>query len=1017
MTARRSSRFASENRSEFALSRLESRLMLSATPENVLSIADRQALLAAWSGPNKAQLASDLSAGNYSGFDTDLLSYMQSRTDASFYFKPGDVNNDLSFIQSEIGTSNITSAADNIVAHEFPSSPNATDSNSTQLPAGDVNWVPDSGSNFSYSLNRQAFWVPLAEAYRLTGNTAYSTELTNELASWSSQSPALANANSWPSAGPNWQLLDTSIRATNWLWTYSLMVGTSGWTPEANTLFLYKMEQTGDFLRNATPIEIDDNRAVLQYSGLVGISDLFPEFSNAANWSSYGHSQLFAAMNAQIYPDGSEREQSPGYTEVVLNSLLDTDLLDQDNNYTWPSAQTQLLNSAVTSFEQLLSPNGNTTAMGDTYRESAAPIWLGADLILNTDAYPAARARASDVLMFGASTAGNYLSNPVTPALPDRGLAYAEPDAGDYVFRSGSDSNAQQVTFNAGEKGGNHGHFDLLNFELFGYGKPLISNPGMVSEDASSARAYAISTPAQNSISVDGLNTGDLEGMNNPAIQVNQWDPESDSVQVTATHEGYGYLPGSPELTRSIWYGYGNTMLVVDWAVASASHTYTVGFNLPGAAAMNGDDSIQSTNGGGDVKITPLLTSGKSFNAVNSFVSNTASPDESPAVHYSESQQGNFSAFANLITTYNGSTPPDVTATVLNTPSVGGAITIALTENGVTRDITFTPPMPTIPNHNGTVAGTQASLAYGSNGTLYMAYYSPTDGHLYYTTRVASGLWSPVQIVDNSANVGQMPSIALDSNNNPGIAYYDAANGDLKYAYLDPTANSWQVQTVDSHGTVGEYPSLAFSRHNGPAISYYDVSHHALKLAIQGGSAWQIQTVDHSGKVGTYTKLSLDPSRPTASKWAISYDDASNGTVRFAIQERSAWTIYTVGTGSGPSSLAFDGSNLPALAFYDRKDNSVDIARYSVHSQSFSASPITSSKSGQNPNLLFTKKGVATVFYDGAASRVIESVQSGGGWSAKKLGNGGGTLDVLPIGKLFAYTESSSSDLTSVLFT
>jgi hypothetical protein len=1005
----------------FDLQPLESRLMLSKTiltPSNVLTLADREALLSEWNGPDKKQLAADLAAKNVTAFDNDLLSYMQTRTDANFYFQPGAVTGDLSYIQSQLNSSNIITQANDVVAHLFPTSANSTDTSTTQLASGNINWIGTGATSFYQALNRQAFWVPLAEAYRLTGNSVYATELTNELASWSYESPALANANSWQSAEPEWDLLGTSTRANNWAWTYSLMIGSGGWTAQANTLFLYKIEQTGDFLRAATPIAINDNRAILQYEGLVDIADLFPEFTNASDWLSYGHKELFRAMNSQIYPDGSDREQSPAYSEVVIKALLDTKLLDQDNNYTWPSAQSQLLTTAITAFEQMLSPNGDTAAIGDSYRESTAPLWLEADLVQGTTAFPAAKPRASDVLMFGTSVVSGYMSNPVTPNLPDRGLTYAEPYAGDYIFRSGSDPNATQVTFAAGPKGGNHGHYDLLDFELFGDGHPLISNPGMVSEAASAARTYAISTPAQNSISADGLNTADLEGAGNPGIVVDQWDPQQNSVQVTAHDAGYAYLSGSPTTARSIWYDYNGTMLVVDWAIGTASHDWTVAFNLPGTANLNTDDSIQSTNGDGDVKITPLLTSGKSFAAVKSFVSNTASPDESPAIHYTESQKGSFTAFANLITTYTGSTPPNVTATLLNTPTTSHSVTIALTENGVTQDIVFSPPHTVIPDAHGTVTASNESIAYDSEGQLHMAYYNPTTGHLYYTVRGTNGSWSPVQLVDDGPLVGQNPSLALDSKGNPGIAYYDATDGDLRYAYLDPSSNSWQIQTVDSYGTTGEFPSLAFSRHDGAVISYYDATHHELKLAQSATTGWTIAVVDHGADVGRYSDLSLDPSRPTASKWAISYDDVTDGTIKYAIQAGSGWTIATVGSGTGVTSLAFDTSLAPAIAYYDRKDGAVEVARYSSSSKTFSSTPVTNSGNGQDPNLFFSKKGVATVFFDsGTTHHVIEAVQSHSSWSETTLGSGGSPLDIARFSTSIAYTDGDAADnIVSVLF-
>ena len=302
-----------------SLQPLERRVMFSATPASVLTVAMRKELLADWNGPDKSQLTADLAAGNSTQFDADLLSYMQNRTNASFFFTPGQVSSDLNYIQTNIGTSTITTSANDAVNHLFPASPGAS-SDSLQLPAGDINWLGTTqGDTDEYqSLNRMSWWQNLASAYQLTGNANYATELTNELASWSAQNPALANANSWPSKTPSWALLDTSIRATSWTWAYSMMIGTSGWTAQANTLFLVKMAETGQFLDAATPYALNDNRAIEQYQGLDYIATVFPEFASASTWNTFAHKELFAAMNQQIYPDGSDREQSPGYAGVVL---------------------------------------------------------------------------------------------------------------------------------------------------------------------------------------------------------------------------------------------------------------------------------------------------------------------------------------------------------------------------------------------------------------------------------------------------------------------------------------------------------------------------------------------------------------------------------------------------------------------------------------------------------------------------------------------------------------------------
>src|ERR1700722_6299162 len=99
------------------------------------------------------------------------------------------------------------------------------------------------------------------------------------------------------------------------------MISSSAWTPAANTLFLYEMDLHGQFLDAAAPPVLGDNRTVQQAQSLLSIGQLIPDFTNSAKWVADGRNLLFKSMNAQIYPDGSDREQSPGYADEILTDL------------------------------------------------------------------------------------------------------------------------------------------------------------------------------------------------------------------------------------------------------------------------------------------------------------------------------------------------------------------------------------------------------------------------------------------------------------------------------------------------------------------------------------------------------------------------------------------------------------------------------------------------------------------------------------------------------------------------
>ncbi|MGH7176072.1 MAG: heparinase II/III domain-containing protein, partial [Tepidisphaeraceae bacterium] len=332
----------------------------------------------------------------------------------------------------------------------------------------------------------------------------------------------------------------------------------------------------------------------------------------------------------------------------------------------------------------------------------------------------------------------------------------------------------------AGPRGGNHGHFDLLNFELFGFGKPLIADPGPLRYDNSSDRKYVVSTFAHNTVSADGVNVGSLEGNDPPGIGVDQWTVTPTSVQVTAHHFGYAFLTGGPVVARSLWYDRQGTILVVDWAEGVESHTWSTSFNIPGSSftANLPLGTIRSTNAsGGNVQIQSLLTAGQTATNLTKFTSSQPPPNEkNTAQHYSVSQTGSFVCFATLISAYNGAAPPSTSAILTTSPAPGATVQIQLNKSGVLQNVVFTPPGLVRLNSRAASRGGDSDLVYDSRGYLHEVFYDRDDRDLKYTVRSPNGKWSILQTIDNGSAVGFNPSIAVDSKDRLGIAYTDSVN-------------------------------------------------------------------------------------------------------------------------------------------------------------------------------------------------------------------------------------------------
>jgi hypothetical protein len=216
------------------------------------------------------------------------------------------------------------------------------------------------------------------------------------------------------------------------------------------------------------------------------------------------------------------------------------------------------------------------------------------------------------------------------------------------------------------------------------------------------------------------------------------------------------------------------------------------------------------------------------------------------------------------------------------------------------------------------------------------------------------------------------------------------------------------VQTVDSKGSTGLYPSLAFSRNNGPVISYYNRTQGDLDLAQSSGTGFSIMAVDSKGDVGRFSSLMLDPNRPTATKWAIGYEDTSNGNYKYALQglfgggtQINGYTNYTADNDAiagGYLSLAFYDSGQtgekkyePAMSFYDAANSALKYAWSTDAGADWSSETVANKNiQGLYTNLFFDSSGDPNIFYyNRSDNEEIWAILHKGKWTFTNLRAGG----------------------------
>jgi hypothetical protein len=674
-------------------------------PSDILTLSDRRELLTHLSPPLAASLAKTLRHTGAAAFDATLLKYMIRRPGPSYFFNGRQLTRifaNESFRQV-FDLAKAVERADAVLQHRFPEQISAT-AYDVQLPE-QIDWdaqpVTTDNPNFLHGLNRQSFWKDLGIAYRYTGDGKYVRELVSQLESWSAQTPALKNPDDWQASSPHWWLLDASERASNWTFAYMMVLGSPDWTPAANTLFLKKMWEHGDFLNRVTPSSFKKNRTAFHAAGLYELGLIFPEFTDAAAWEYHGTDMTFRTLAAQFYPDGGHVEETPSYGMFTLNSLLGSYQLAVLNNRDyWTKNRRKLIQNGVESIFQLLDSSGRLPALSDTYRSSTVGRFFNrAAVMLNDSRYAfTGGINLEDLLAAG----GDVKFSVDSGNLNDRPDSYALPDSGYYVMRS---DRGGQVVFDAGPKGGGHGHYDLLNFELTAGAVIPIPDPGPYTYDDSPERQRAISTPAHNTISIDGLNHEALEGAHNPKIVVDDFSLAADEGRITAHHDGYDYLPGAPTVGRTLWIDRTQNVLpiviLIDWGVSrnNQAHTFTSSLNLSTTsitqtAPGDFDMGITRTN---RMRVQTLLQPGQSASIADTFVTNEPPPDDkTPAKQFSVSQTGTSALFVTLASLYipGGFTPSQPASIALDTPHrKGQPVRLRLTmPDGTVRHLEFPPP-------------------------------------------------------------------------------------------------------------------------------------------------------------------------------------------------------------------------------------------------------------------------------------------------------------------------------------
>ncbi len=275
-----------------------------------------------------------------------------------------------------------------------------------------------------------------------------------------------------------WDAYPTSLRAVNWIYAYALIA--ERWSDRA---FLQSMiaslHSQLDFLRRHLELHLQANHLLKNIKALVIGGIFFGE----SKWIDQGVRLLRRELDEQVLDDGGHYERSPMYHAQALADFMECYALLKETGRISDPGEIESRLCGMTGFlEAMTCPDGS--------------------LALFNDAANTAETRPLPLIAASEKICG-YRKNSAPPPFPDTGY-----------FLWISDDRRERMTVDAGEPAvaynTAHAHCDLLSYELWLDGHPLVVDSGVHGYGGDRFREYCRSTRAHNTVMFDGIEQSEV---------------------------------------------------------------------------------------------------------------------------------------------------------------------------------------------------------------------------------------------------------------------------------------------------------------------------------------------------------------------------------------------------------------------------------------------------------------------------------------------------------------------------
>lgn len=475
-----------------------------------------------------------------------------------------------------------------------------------------------------WELNRHLELVPLAQAYRLTGDRAHIDALRELLSSWFRQCPYLRGAN-WNSS------LELGIRLINWHLAYAICGGSASPLFDGVEGRRFRDEWLRSIYRHnrfimghlSTYASSSNNHLIGEAAGVFVACCTWPCWPESRKWRDDAQAILAREIRRQVYPDGVDKEQTTWYQQFVASLFLVAGLAGRRAGVAFAPDYWRALGRMIEFVSAMLDVGGNMPMIGDADdglafalepRQALDPFrsLLGVGASLFDDDLWRSQAQGhmatAEWLCAGLEPLG-AVAPETSYRRPDR---FAFPDGGYYVLgRDLGTPNEVRAVVDAGPLGflsiAGHGHADCLSVLLSVAGREQLVDPGTYAYHSDAVwRDYFRGTAAHNTARVDGEDQSVIGGpflwLERAEAKVERFERTDEHDLVVASHDGYLRLADPVRHSRQVRFVKADDVLeIVDRLEGRGRHRVerfwhfaeTCTVTLDGRTAVSTDGAVE----------------------------------------------------------------------------------------------------------------------------------------------------------------------------------------------------------------------------------------------------------------------------------------------------------------------------------------------------------------------------------------------------------------------------------------